>query len=114
MDSNTNPALRTFYLDNVAITAQPGDIWYDNNTAYMYVSADDIDAGIIVDNTRSGGSSGGGWMPASIWALRTYNYSAVRRYAYAFMKILRDGSISTVEDYGANTVNRALVPQFSI
>ena len=113
--SNDNPYGQIFIYNDQNVSVQPGDIWYYDTMAYMYVSAEDIQKGVKIDNTKAAGN--GGWAPAVVTALRTFNkdIQGVRRHPYNFMKILYNGSISTEMSYGANDTNdRALLPEFSI
>ena len=114
MSSINNPYSRgPFFIDNETITVQPGDIWYDDNIAYMYVSSDDVNLGIRIDKSKAAGS--GGWAPATLWSLRSYDYSfSYRRYNAGFMEILANGAILPTGETNNSNYTRALVPQFSI
>ena len=113
--TTTNPANRNLVYNGESITIQPGDIWYNNNMAYIFVTPSQITYGAYIDPSVTPTSNNGGWMPASIWALRSYDtsFSGTYKQARYFYKVLRNGQVDIANYTGSYNI-RGLVPEFSI
>ena len=103
----------TWTYNNNQISVQSGDVWINNNVAYMYFTTAEINNnGIYVDIVNGGG----GWKKADLWNIRTYNIGANYSSEMLFERIEDDGTLNTSPNTSANDryKPRLLCPEFSI
>jgi len=101
----------TWTYNNNQISVQSGDVWINNEIAYIYYTNAEINEGIYVDIP----TAGGGWKKADIWHLRTYNTSVNFANENQFEKIEDNGRIITsMGNQYRRTEGRILCPEFSI
>ena len=97
-----------------AITVQAGDIWMTaDNTAYMYLSSNEINRGVSYDSVAA--NNVGGWKRASMWNIRTYNPNTSSTAENAFMRVGYDGVVESAPmptQYRAE--GRLLCPEFTV
>lgn len=114
MNAITDPTASTYRINNVVIPVESGDIWYDDESAYIYIDSNEIAQGAQFTKASA---NNGGWVLATQWATRTYNYnSSNRRLAQFFIKVRENGSIYTdgLNTTAGDTGLRSIIPEFSI
>ena len=113
-DPSTTTGLRLRKSDGSteAINIKAGDVWINNEIAYMYFTTADINAGEHVDVL----TTGGGWRIADMWDLRTYGTSSQSAAENGFMRIANTGVIDpdAMNSTASATIRRILCPEFTI
>ena len=98
------------------VTIQSGDVWVkSDDTAWMYFSAADIEAGEKID-VQEAGSNGGGWRAAVDWNLRSYanGNNATMASENLFLRVTAAGGVLTAPAAGTNPGARLLCPEFTV
>ena len=118
--SQSNPFGTTYYVNNVSVSVQSGDIWHrldeSNNpvATYIYVNANEVLEGAPIDVSDDCKCAQGGWIPGQNWGTRTISTSNSTISANSMFRVTSLGSITVNTANASNPQYRGVSPEFSV